>query len=216
MQLYNILLDTFAIGTAIAQFFIGAAFGGAIPMVAFFFTKRVLFGLLCLPLCGLVSLFSFPVSVACGIVLTVTAVILYIIEKNQEKKAALEQGDESQEQWTEEPSPSAEPSENAENASFEQPTANKPEEFRTEIAGWVHRIKRYPDGHINVWHHVTESEKKLGTEVRFDLPADYFSSHTAEDLYEFTADHHICVYGNKDREIEALNSKLVSMGWIKE
>ena len=213
MSLFDTYTGAFGVGMTVAQFCFGAAVGGSIPMVFFLLSKRILFGVSCLLICGLLSFVSLTASIICGLVLAVFAIAFYVYQRNRMMQVDEDTGQEWNDGTQEEPAAAKEAAENS------APGADKTgsaDECWVEIAGWRHRVRRDAEGRFTVWHHVTRSDKGYGTEVNFELPKDYFAEHTLDDFYENVTERHMCVYGSKKREMEALQKAFVSLGWISD
>ena len=213
---YEILKFLVVIGTFILRFCMDAFIGASVAMILFFFRRRFLFAGLSFLLCGVLGHFvSLYASIICGGVLAVIAAVFYFLDKKKEKQEFQRIDEEVGQEWIS--GSQKHDSDEAENTESAEPTAaSDADECWANIAGWLHRIKRYPDGHFNIWHHVTPSQKKLGTEVNVDLPADYFAEHTLNDFYESIVERHLCVYGSKVKEMHELRTQFTDRGWINE
>lgn len=64
------------LGFYVGMFITGAAIGGIIPMIIFFVKKSWLMGIISPIICGMLSFINPLVSIICGVILMIAAIIL--------------------------------------------------------------------------------------------------------------------------------------------
>ncbi len=86
-----------------------------------------------------------------------------------------------------------------------------------KIETWDYMLTNIGTIGFELWHHVTPEDGGYGTEVRLNFPADYFKTHTVEDLYNSPTSMHMRPTPNsfnREKEIETLKNALKSLGWL--
>jgi hypothetical protein len=80
------------------------------------------------------------------------------------------------------------------------------------VGCWKYYIKREQDSHFSVVHCVTPADGGYGAPVDMDLEADYFSTHTVEQLYHSILPLQLIpIYYNDDvafKEMEDIRKEL--------